>query len=488
MPVSGTRSEPRLAVVITGGGPWLSEAIASIREREPVDLIVEGAAADGALAESTAPYVFALDGADLAAAGMLRSMADRLDAGPDLGACYGDYLEFGDELALREVPRDLSHGAFTAGGYPSAAMFRRTALQRIGDPLAGGGEPGSADIRWATLARVGTRASHMGSGVVTFFERASGPMQERSGSQTVADAVKYAVLLSAARERPPPRASAAGPARVAVLIPCFNDGGFVVAAAVSVREPEPVEVWVVDDASTEHETQEALDRLEGLGCTVVRLTENGGPAPARNLAMERTDAPYVFPLDADDLVVPGSLARLADELDADPGLAAVYGDIEELTDERRLVRKSPPGLDPFRIAYVNEMPLGSLYRKASIVPLGGWQDPSPDLLGYEDWDLWMTLAEHGARCLRIDLAAYRYRLHGSRMTASTRRKHPFLYDALRERHRALFDALPEHRRRSRVGTIRKALYPYVYGGRKRYAFERPIKAGLDAVGVWTRRR
>ena len=74
------------------------------------------------------------------------------------------------------------------------------------------------------------------------------------------------------------------------------------------------------------------------------------------------------------------------------------------------------------------------------------------------------------------------------MTASARRQHPFLYDALRERHRALFDALPEHRRRSRVGTIRKALYPYVYGGRKRYAFERPIKAGLDAVGVWTRRR
>jgi glycosyltransferase involved in cell wall biosynthesis len=490
MPPTGMLSDPRVAVIVHGGGRWLSEAIASIREREPVDVIAEDASAGGAPAQSTAPYVFPLDGADLGVAGMLRSMADRLDTDPDLGACYGDYLEFGDGLALTEVPEDPgASDAVSAGRFPPSAMFRRTALERIGDPLAGCEEPGSASARWAALARAGIGASHMGRGVLTFFKRASGPVPD-AGSQTVADAVKYGVLLGAARQQAPPRAPASGAARVAVLIPCFNDGGFVVAAAASVCEPEPVEVWVVDDASTERETHEALDRLEDGGCRVVRLGQNGGCGVARNVAMESTDAPYVFPLDADDLAVPGSLTQLADALDADPTAAAAFGDIEELKADRTLVRAAPDELDPFRIAYVNEMPLGSLYRKAVIAPLGGWQDPSPQLNGYEDWDLWMRLAENAAKAVHVGggLISYRYRLHASRMTAETRRRHTLLYEALRERHRALFDALPEHRRRSSVGTIRKALYPYVYGGRRRYAFERPIKAGLDAVGVWTRRR
>ena len=268
MPPTGTRSDPRVAVVVHGGGRRLSEAIASIREREPVDVLVEGAAA----AQSTAPYVFALDGADLAVAGMLRSMADRLDADPDLGACYGDYLEFGDGLALRDVPEGLdASDPVSAGRYPHSAMFRRTALGRIGDPLAGGGGPGSASARWEALTRAGIGADHMGRGVLTFFHRAPGPVPDGSRSQTVADAVKYRVLLEAAQAQPPARAPASGVARVAVLIPCFNDGGFVVAAAASVREPEPVEVWVIDDASTERETHEALDRLEDEGCRVVRL-------------------------------------------------------------------------------------------------------------------------------------------------------------------------------------------------------------------------
>ena len=44
--------------------------------------------------------------------------------------------------------------------------------------------------------------------------------------------------------------------------------------------------------------------------------------------VEATSAPYVFPLDADDAVVPGALAALADALDAVPGAALAWGDIE----------------------------------------------------------------------------------------------------------------------------------------------------------------
>ena len=284
---------------------------------------------------------------------------------------------------------------------------------------------------------------------------------------------------------------AAPSARVAVLIPCFNDGHYLVGAVESVAEPEPVEIWIADDASTDPATLETLEQLEQGGVRVLRMPENGGPAPARNAAMAATGAPYVFPLDADDLAVPGALGRLADALDADPDAAVAYTDVEELTARGPLVRAAPPTLDPFRVAYVNEMPLGALYRKSVIESLGGWQDPDPGIYGYEDWDLWMTLAERGAKCIHVDdgLVAYRYRLDQSaRMTGDTIQRHPRLYRALRGRHQRLFEEIRAHRAASPMGAGKKLLYPYVYGGRRRFAFERPIKRGLDTVGVWTRRR
>ena len=102
----------------------------------------------------------------------------------------------------------------------------------------------------------------------------------------------------------------------------------------------------------------------------------------------------------------------------------------------------------------------------------------------------MSLGATGAKATRVDdgLVAYRYRLHASRMTAATKRLHPTLYAALRGRHPGLFEHLAEHRRESSLGPVKKALYPYVYGGRQRHDFERHVKRGLDRLGIWTRRR
>ena len=49
------------------------------------------------------------------------------------------------------------------------------------------------------------------------------------------------------------------PQRVAVIIPCFNDGPLVREAVESVVEDEPIEIVVVDDASTDRTTVALLD-------------------------------------------------------------------------------------------------------------------------------------------------------------------------------------------------------------------------------------
>lgn len=273
--------------------------------------------------------------------------------------------------------------------------------------------------------------------------------------------------------------------RVAVLIPCYNDGRFAIEAVESIEEREPMEIVVVDDGSGQ-ETLAALSELAARGVRVIHHDRNLGVSAARMTALRSTSAPYVFPLDADDLAMPGGLAGLADLLDAHPEAAVCFGEYVEFNGAE-VIRAVPELLDPYRIAYTNEYPISALFRRAILEQAGGWREIRH---GYEDWDLWMTLAENGVVALHAGegVLTYRRRLGDARMLAAARTHHRELYREMRQRHPRLFAEIRRHRRRSDLGVRRKLLYPVVYGGRRRFAIERRIKAWLDRHGIWTLRK
>ena len=106
--------------------------------------------------------------------------------------------------------------------------------------------------------------------------------------------------------------------RVAVIIPCYNDGALAKEAVASVTEREALELIVVDDGSTEAATLAALEELRQQGVCIIRRS-NGGLSAARMTGVGATSAPYIYPLDADDLLCPNALCELAGALDACPG-------------------------------------------------------------------------------------------------------------------------------------------------------------------------
>jgi glycosyltransferase involved in cell wall biosynthesis len=278
--------------------------------------------------------------------------------------------------------------------------------------------------------------------------------------------------------------------RVAVVIPCFNAGPMLLEAIASVQEEEPVEIVVVDDESSDPATLELLERVEAGGVRVVRQTPNGGCAVARTTGVGSSSAPYLFPLDTDDMAVPGMLAKLADQLDEDPGAAVAAGDYEEFG-AYRVMRAVPGRLDPYRVAFTNEYPIGGLYRRSVIEPLGAWRDPAgPGQRGYEDWNLWMDLAERGERMIHMGpgVPVYRRRVLETGVNHDSRRRHAALYARLREEHPRLFSDVAEYRRRSDLSPLRKVLYPVVYGNRRFLRGERVLKPLLDRAGIWTQRR
>ena len=283
-------------------------------------------------------------------------------------------------------------------------------------------------------------------------------------------------------------AEGSAPSRIAVIVPCYRDGTLAAAAVASIDEQEPIEVVVVDDASPDETTRDALAALSGV--RVVRHDRNMGLIAARMTGLAETVAPYVFPLDADDQAAPGALAAMADTLDTDPRLDVCFGDYLEFGTQN-VVRAVPDTLDPYRLAYTNEYPVSALFRRTALEAVDGWRAAGFAEPAYADWNLWIAIAESGARGAHLGRGrlTFRKRFHEGRMLDEARRRHHLMYRDLRRAHPVLFGEIAAHRRRSDLSLPRKALYPIVYGRRRRFPrFERKVKLALDRLNVWTLRR
>ncbi|MEA2442733.1 MAG: hypothetical protein QOJ12_25, partial [Thermoleophilales bacterium] len=257
----------------------------------------------------------------------------------------------------------------------------------------------------------------------------------------------------AAESLPPVRG---GSPRLAVIVPCFNDGALAEEAVASIQEDEPVELVVVDDGSTEPDTLKRLAAMEERGVQVVRR-ENGGLGAARTTGLHTTKAEYVYPLDSDDLMVPGALAAMADALDSRPEAGFAWGDYELFGDYDGYY-SSPDRWLPWTLTYVNPYPVLSMFRRSTIERVGGWEG-----WAYEDWDLWLRLVDAGIAGVPVERAVYRRRLHGSsRLLGDARRRHQELYTELRRRNESVFARREELRRLERPAVWKRVAYPVLF--------------------------
>lgn len=219
---------------------------------------------------------------------------------------------------------------------------------------------------------------------------------------------------------------------MSVLIACFNDGATVGETVASVTTRYPVEIIVIDDGSSDPQTVATIDALAGReGVRVVRQA-NGGLSSARMAGFRISRGQYVFPLDADDRLLPGGLDALVAYLDEHPQLGLCWGDLLSFGEIAEVFEKAND-LDPWTIRFLNELPVCSLIRREVVADSGGWRRQ-----GYEDWDLWMTLAERGIMGARIPVAVVHYRIHGRRMTAEFRPQMDAIWAEMRDGHPGLF--------------------------------------------------
>jgi len=186
------------------------------------------------------------------------------------------------------------------------------------------------------------------------------------------------------------------PPAVTVLVTLFDYRRYVARCLDSVLAAIPpsggLEIVVVDDGSSDGgpDLVESVMASAATPMLLARKALNSGLADARNVGLTLARGRQVFVLDADNWIYPPCLAVLQAALD-EGGLAATYGLIASIEEEtgQALDLMSP------LIDY-------------------GW-------FGWEDYDLWLKLAQAGKACRLVPRILSGYRDHGASMLRRTNR-------------------------------------------------------------------
>jgi GT2 family glycosyltransferase len=229
------------------------------------------------------------------------------------------------------------------------------------------------------------------------------------------------------------------PPKVSVVITCHNLGRYLDEAVDSVlaQSFQDFEIVIVDDGSTDEATVALLQKYDRPRTRVV-MTGNQGLARARNLGISLARGQFVTALDADDAFEPGYLEKAVKILDEQEGIAFVSMWLETFGDEHWVWRQDRCDL-PALLAECTVC-TAALVRASALAAAGGYDDRMP-VQGYEDWDLWIGLAERGYRGLIIPEVLFRYRRRAGSMSSicCAEPAHGELMQYLIHKHRESYD-------------------------------------------------
>jgi glycosyltransferase involved in cell wall biosynthesis len=191
--------------------------------------------------------------------------------------------------------------------------------------------------------------------------------------------------------------------RVSAIIPVQNGAATIrrtIDSALA-QEPEPPEVIVVDDGSTDA-TRRILssygDRIK------VLHQRNRGPSVARNAgaAAAGCDSGYFAFLDADDVWLPGMLRTMVAELDAAAQSVLAFCDVVSVNDygeeiDVQFIDESSahaPTMEELLTRWWPILTSAAVMRRAAFERAGGFNE-SFSRPGFEDPFMWLVMREQG---------------------------------------------------------------------------------------------
>lgn len=246
---------------------------------------------------------------------------------------------------------------------------------------------------------------------------------------------------TAYREVPEPQLS--------ILVTLYNyahhiDECIASVTAAATQLAQPPEVVIVNDASTDGSLARAL-RLQSESKLATRIVDkkfNTGLADARNVGTQIARAPFIFMMDADNLLFPAALQQLLDAITAGKH-AAAYSMLCRFRKNpaNRVGLLSQFDFDPQILVqgpYIDAM---AMFRREALLEIGGYDNGLNQIgwFGWEDYELWLRLAQRGHEIAFVPNTLCLYRHHTTSMINTTNLFELELVHCLIERYGELLD-------------------------------------------------
>jgi glycosyltransferase involved in cell wall biosynthesis len=271
--------------------------------------------------------------------------------------------------------------------------------------------------------------------------------------------------------------------RVSLVTPSFNQARFLEQTILSVvNQGYPsLEYFVMDGGSTDGSV-EVIER-HASRLSFWESTADRGQAHAINKGWRRATGDYVWWLNADDMLTPGSLCTSVTFLENNPGVDMAYGDVFRIDGQGRLMdRFNYHDFDfaPMVLHGLSISQAGALARRRVIEKVGELDEGLHYLM---DQDFWTRLALAQGRIVHIREPLALFRIHEE---AKTQLASIHVVEESRRLHRALMahpDLPPEIDQGRRRVTSNMHLYcarALVKVGRYREA----LGEGWSSLRAW----
>jgi glycosyltransferase involved in cell wall biosynthesis len=190
---------------------------------------------------------------------------------------------------------------------------------------------------------------------------------------------------------------------ISVIVPVYNGSKFLPSCldALFASQYSSFEVIVVDDGSTD----ESAEISRKKGATVIpSLRRQSGPAAARNLAAEKTRGNILMFVDADVVVKPETLAKVAAAFNRQPEISALFGSYDDEPGEQNFLSQYRNLLHHF--VHQNSNPQASTFwaglgaiRREAFLAVGGFDCERFAVPSIEDIELGSRLRAAGHQIL-----------------------------------------------------------------------------------------
>ena len=174
--------------------------------------------------------------------------------------------------------------------------------------------------------------------------------------------------------------------KVSVIMPCYNDGKYIMEAIQSVKEQtySEWELIIVDDGSDDEDTIAILEQIDDIRIHVYH-TEHLRPAGARNYGIAHANGVYILPVDSDDKIEPSYIEKAVSIIENNPKIGVVYCKAD-LFGERTGIWDLPD-------YSFSTMLLDNIV-----------------LSGMEDYDFWLSILGLGKEIYQIPEILFHYRI------------------------------------------------------------------------------